>query len=69
MAQTHSFVAQVQVDFTFDDDRKNFMDAIMEALHLAVRPSFHTISSGVSIERVVVSDNEGAGMLYETEAE
>lgn len=65
--QTYSYFATVQVDFRFDGEAVTFDQARRAALDLAVRPLFHTIQNGTSLERVVVSDAEGAGVQFEIE--
>lgn len=65
--QTYSYIATVQVDFQYDGVSVEYDEARRAALNLAIRPLFHTFQDGTKIERVVVSDAEGAGVQFEME--
>lgn len=65
--QTYSYIATVQVDFEFDGDAVRYDDARRAALTLAIRPDFLGEVGGTCISRVVVYDNEGAGIQDEME--
>lgn len=67
--QTHSYIATVQVDFEYDHTETSYNDARMAALHMAIRPLFHVLQNTTKVVRVVVSDNEGAGVEFEMEEE
>lgn len=67
--QTYSYIATVQVDFQYDGVSVTYDQARRAALNLSIRPLFHTLQDGTKIERVVVSDAEGAGIQFEMEEE
>ena len=67
--QTHSYIATVQVDFEYDPTETSYNDARMAALHMAIRPLFHVLQDSTKVVRVVVSDNEGAGVQFSMEEE
>lgn len=67
--QTHSYIATVQVDFEYDHSEISYNDARMAALHMAIRPLFHVLQDSTKVVRVVVSDNEGAGVQFSMEEE
>lgn len=67
--QTHSYIATVQVDFEYDNTEIEYNEARKTALRMAVRPLFHVLQNTTKVVRVVVSDNEGAGVEFEMEEE
>lgn len=65
--QTYSYIATVQVDFQYDGEAVTYDQARRTALSMVIRPLFHTLQDGTKVERIVVSDNEGAGVQFEME--
>lgn len=65
--ETYSYIATVQVDFEFDRSEVSYDEARRTALNLVIRPLFHTVQNKTNVVRVVVSDNEGAGVQFEME--
>lgn len=65
--ETHSYIATVQVDFQFDRDKVGYDRARRTALGMVIRPLFHAVQDETKVVRIVVSDNEGAGVQFEME--
>ena len=53
---THSVTLAVQLNFSFDSAEKEYGDALAEAIKLAFRPDFASISNETVLESVAVND-------------
>ena len=53
---THSISLNVQINFDFEIDGPSYKEALAEAIRLAFRPDFASISNGVMLDRVTVLD-------------
>ena len=53
---THSISLNVQINFDYEIDGPSYKDALAEAIRLAFRPDFASISNGVVLDRVTVLD-------------
>ena len=53
---THSISLNVQINFDYEIDGPSYKDALAEAIRLAFRPDFASISTGVVLDRVTVLD-------------